>query len=209
MKRKLVKPPVGPAVVVGVACIFAGGCVGGPHARTGTAVGTLAGGALGAAAGSGSHKSLEGAAIGAVAGGLLGGAVGNAADRDEAAWDARQVAWDQQVRATAMTTDQVIQMTHAGLSEQVIANQIRSQGVIAPLSTSDLLVLKQNGVSDLVIAAWQQTPPVGNSPPPVETRPVIVRERWAPPPWEPCPWWYDPYCHPHYHSNRVGLHFRF
>ena len=187
------------------------GCVGGPAARSGAAVGGLTGGAIGAAAGSPGGQSLEGAAIGALAGSALGGAVGDAADRQWAAAEARQVAWEQEQRARAVTLDQVIQLTQSGIGDQVIANQIRSQGVIAPLSTADLVLLKQNGVSDAVITAWQQAPPANQLPvrvvQPAPAGAVVIRERWVQPTWGPGCYWYGP--RSRYRGSGASLHFRF
>lgn len=195
-------------VFAALTSLISAGCVSGPGARTGTAFGGLSGALVGAAAGANRGKSLEGAAIGALAGSALGGAIGNAADRDNDRWMANQVAYEQDIRARSVSMDQVIQMTQSGLGDQVITNQIRTQGVAAPLSTNDLVMLKQSGVSDNVISAWQEqsrVPPTAAAP-----RQVIVREHWVEPDFGPDFYYYEPYCHgPRYHGTRAGLHFRF
>ncbi len=190
--------------------LLTSGCVAGPFARTGTAVGGLTGGAIGAAAGASSGKSLEGAAVGALAGSVLGGAVGHAADRDAEQWEAQQAAWQQEQLAAAVTLDEVIQLTQSGVGDAVIANQIRAQGVTGPLSTSDLVFLKQNGVSDVVITAWQQTPVAGSVVlPAVRPAPqqIIVRERYVDPCFGP-DFYYGPRPRWH-HGQRAALHFSF
>ncbi len=174
-------------------------------------MGGLTGGAIGAAAGASKGKSLEGAAIGAVAGSVLGGALGDAADRDVEQMEAEQVAWQQEQLARAVTMDEVIQLTQSGVGEQVIANQVRAQGVIAPLSTNDLVFLKQQGVSDLVITAWQQTPVAGSELPVrarVPTRPVVVREHYIDPCYGPGCYYYGPRRHWR-HGHRAAFHFDF
>lgn len=195
-------------VFAALTSLVSAGCVSGPGARTGTAFGGLSGALVGAAAGANKGKSLEGAAIGALAGSALGGAIGNAADRDNDRWMANQVAYEQDIRARSVSMDQVIQMTQSGLGDQVITNQIRTQGVAAPLTTNDLVMLKQSGVSDNVISAWQQQSRV--QPATVPPRQVIVREHWVEPAFGPDCYYYGPHGNgPRHHGTRAGLHFRF
>ncbi len=190
-------------VFVALISLVSAGCISGPGARTGTAFGGLGGALVGAAAGAQKGKSLEGAAIGALAGSALGGAIGNSADRDTERWEADQVAYQQEVLARSVSMDQVIQMTQSGLGEQVISNQIRTQGVAAPLTTNDLVMLKQSGVSDNVISAWQQQSQI--QPAAIPPRQVIVREHWVEPAYGPDCYYYGPrHCAPH-----AGIHFRF
>lgn len=185
------------------------GCVTGPSARTGTAIGGLSGALLGAAAGMNSGRPLEGAAIGGLAGSVVGGALGNAVDKDREQFAVQQAAWEQQVQARAITLDQVINMSRSGLGDQVIANQIRTQGVVAPLGTSELILLKQNAVSDNVIAAWQeQAANPARVVVPVARPPVIIEEHWVEPVWHPGPVW----CHPRFVracGPTAGIHVRF
>ena len=192
--------------------LLVNGCVSGPYARQGTAGGALAGGAIGALAGAPSDRALEGAAIGAVSGGVLGGAIGEAADRDAAIADAEHAAWVQEVRSRAVTMDQVIQMTQTGVGDNLIVNQIQANGVTGPLTTSDIVMLKQNGVTDSVIAAWQHSPGPRQVAPATYVRPVIVHE---PPCYEPV---YGPGCYygppPPWHLRRpryrrAGFHVHF
>lgn len=156
----------------------------GPNTHAGTAFGGLTGAAIGAIAGADQGKSLEGAAIGATAGGLLGGAMGNAIDQDIAREDAARQASYIEAASHAATIDSVTQMTASGLSDQVIAEHVRANGVIQRLSAQDLIMLKQRGVSDSVINAMQQAPLVTATPTvrAIEPYPVIVREPYCPPP---------------------------
>jgi len=90
-------------------------------------------------------------------------------------------------------------MTQAGLSEDVIATHIRAHGVARPPSVNDLIVLRNQGVSDRVIQSLQQTPPPAAAayapagyvvaPPPRE---VVVEHYYGP--------WYR-YPPPHYHHH--------
>jgi hypothetical protein len=181
----------------------------GPNTRAGTAIGGLSGAALGAIAGANEGKSLEGAAIGATAGGLIGGALGNQVDRDIARDDAIRQADYEQAAARAVTVDSVSEMVASGLSDQVIAEHIRANGVLQPLTAQDLMVLKQRGVSDTVINAMQQSPMTVASPRVVPGRPypVYVEEPcYGPPPV----YFVRPRWHRHHHCPPgVSWHFSF
>lgn len=160
---------VGLVVVLPIA-----GCATGHYAQTGTVGGGLTGGAIGALAGAPGDRSLEGAAIGAVAGSVLGNVAGELADRDAANANAQNQACVQQARSRAVTTNQVIQMSQSGVGDQLIINQLQSDGVIGPLSTNDMIALKQSGVSDNVITAWQQTPVAGTIARVASVQPIVV-----------------------------------
>lgn len=129
-----------------------------------TREGTIGGAGLGAVAGAliGGKKNWEGGAlIGAGVGALTGRAMGSA--RDNA--DAQQVAIgssvaaqaNAQVRANAVTNYDLVQMTIAGLSDDLIISTIRSRGGRFDLSPNGLISLKQSGVSDRVVLAAQQS----------------------------------------------------
>ena len=98
----------------------------------------------------------------------------------------------------AVTPQDVIAMTQAGLSDDVIATHIRANGMAQPLQVNDLIQLRNMGVRDGVINAMQQTPPrVGGAvqpaavypgyaypayPPPVVVAPYPAYPMWGPPP---------------------------
>jgi len=79
-------------------------------------------------------------------------------------------------------------MTQSGLSEELIVNQIRANGIAYPPGTNDLIILKNNGVSDSVIREMQNISGangvpvqpiyhgVESVPVPVRTGPVIVAQ---------------------------------
>ena len=158
--------------VVGL-CVQVGCQTARPNTAAGGLFGAAAGSVLGAAIGAHEGKIGEGALIGGLAGGSLGGLMGNQADQADAR-DARLYqAQLQSQRDAAISMDQVVQLTRSGLSDDVIANQIQRQGILASPTNNDLILLKQNGVSDRVIAALQSAPIAGNQLP-VQT-PLVVQ----------------------------------
>lgn len=154
-----------------------------------TREGTVTGAGLGAITGAliGGKKNWEGGAlIGAGVGALTGRAIGNA--RDNA--DAQQVAVgssvaaqaNAQVAANSVTNYDLVQMTQAGLSDELIISTIRNRGGRFDLSPNGLIGLKQSGVSDRVVLSAQQfggtniATPINPAPVVrVESRPVVVR----------------------------------
>jgi hypothetical protein len=143
-----------------------------------TEKGTLAGGAIGAGAGTLVGAATGNPKTGAVVGGLLGagvgGIMGNQEDKKE-----RNEAHAQQVAATQAYVDaqpqrmnEVIDLARSGQSEQVMINHIRSNHMTFVLSSTDLNTLKANGVPDRVIAEMQAPPQQVV----VQPRPVIVRQ---------------------------------
>lgn len=177
-------------IALGVGCQTSG-----PNTHAGAAIGGLSGAAIGAIAGADEGKSLQGAAIGATAGGLLGGALGNQIDSDIARDDAIRQANYNEAAARAVSVETVNEMAANGLSDPVIIAQVRANGMLRPLTTQDLIELKQRGVSDAVINAMQQAPVVSATPriaaAPV---PVIVEEPWC----EPAPiYFFRPRRHHH------------
>jgi hypothetical protein len=103
----------------------------------------------------------------------------------------------------AVTMDDVIAMTAAGVDEQVIVTHVQNNGVIRPLQTADLIYLKEHGVSGRVITAMQAPPRqvVVQQPAP----PVIVEEHYYGRPWG----YYPHYHHHHHHRPRVGFGFSY
>ena len=132
---------------------------------TGAGVGALVGNAVG--------NTGAGAVIGAgVARAQRAHAVGSGLDeiqtRNRAEIEARL---GRQVPAGAVTMDDVVAMSKAGVSDDLIVNHIRGNGMAAPLAASDLIFLQQQGVSPSVVQAMQTVP-----------RPVVVHEVAGPPP---------------------------
>jgi hypothetical protein len=120
--------------------------------------GAVVGGGLGAFTGAviGGRKqrgegALIGAGVGALAGGLLGRSTDVADQRQAAAGVAVASQANAQVAAAAITNYDLVDMTRAGLSEDLIISTIRSRGGRFDMSPSALIALKQNGVSDRVV----------------------------------------------------------
>lgn len=101
-------------------------------------------------------------------------------------------------------------MQRSGLDDQVIINLLRQNSMATPLSTAELISLRQHGVSNQVIAAMQAASPqvaaptIVQSPPAVvATRPSVVHVYEAPPPVVIRS--YPAYrYHPHYHLHYGG-----
>ena len=181
-----------------------------------TAEGTVTGGALGAITGAivgGRSNRGEGALIGAGVGALTGNLLGRSKDRadaQQAAAGANFVAQaNQQAAAQAVTNYDLVNMTRAGVGDDLVISTMQSRGTRLALSPQELIALKQNGVSDRVLLAAQNMTggsgyspgplPVASAPPPPTT--VIVTP--APYPYYRYHGYYGPR-YPRYHSH---IHF--
>lgn len=174
---------VAPALVVT-------GCATLSNTEGGALGGAALGGVAGAIAGSAVGRPGAGAAIGAGLGGVSGGLIGNAIDRSEAR-QAQLASTTPAPRGPLGLTD-IAQMAQQHVSDEVIISQIRNTGsVFDNLSASDIVWLKQNGVSDSVIRAMQQTMarPIRRvyTPAPVYAVPVYEPVFVGPPPPPPPP----------------------
>ncbi|MCA9100663.1 MAG: hypothetical protein KDA63_05925, partial [Planctomycetales bacterium] len=98
----------------------------------------------------------------------------------------------------SVTLGDVINMSKAGVDDQLIANHIRANGYAGPLTSNDLITLQQQGVGTTVVEAIQQSPrPQVVAAVPAAPVPVVVEEFYYPPPiW-------GPVCYPprHYHHG--------
>jgi hypothetical protein len=129
-------------------------------ALAGGAVGTAAGAMIGAA----THHPLLGAVVGGLGGTATGALIGNDADKDEARKrEAAQAAAVAQAQAQQQRVGifDVIEMSRNGMDPTIIINQIRSTNSYFQLNLNDLNRLKENGVSDRVIAEMQRPAPPG------------------------------------------------
>lgn len=188
------------------------GCASPHRADQGALVGGLLGAGTGALIGSESGNAGAGAAIGAGLGAITGGVVGSELDEIEAQNRALiEAKMGRQIRVGAVTQEDVVTMTQAGVDEELIVNHIRAHGMTHCPGASDLVYLNQQGVSKRVVMAMQETPPVRQA----ETviverapRPVIVEEYYYGRPWYGPPIYHRPY--PHYHRPGVswGVTFR-
>lgn len=181
-----------------LATVLAAGCQSPYHADRGALFGGLLGAGTGAVVGNALGNTGAGAAIGAGVGALGGAAIGSGMDEIEARNRAMiEAKMGRQVAAGAVTIDEVIAMTRAGVDEELIVTHVRAHGVARPLGTNDLIYLQQQGVSTRVIKAMQEPPPVQQEPVVVERAPppVIVHEYDYGPPW-----WYRPHYGYYYHG---------
>ncbi|MCG2682639.1 MAG: glycine zipper domain-containing protein [Planctomycetales bacterium] len=180
------------------------GCNSPYHSDRGALFGGLLGAGTGAIVGNQLGNTGAGAAIGAGVGALGGAAVGNELDQIEArnrAMIAQQLG--RQVAPGAVAIDDVIAMTAAGVSEELIVNHVRANGMVAPLQTNDLIRLQQQGVSTRVVAAMQEPPRQTAAPVVVQQpgpTPVIVEHYDYGPYWGPR--YYRPYP---YRRHRPGM----
>ena len=182
-----------------IAALLSGGCA------SYTDQGALTGGALGlgtgALVGHAMGNTAAGALIGTGVGALGGAAVGSAMDESEARNRALiEQRLGHQVAPGAVSIQDVVAMTRAGIDETVIVTHIRSHGLAAPLQTADLIYLQQQGVSRGVVEAMQ-TQPVAT------VQPVAVPAYPPPVMVDGGPYYYDCYGRPYYYRPEpaVGL----
>jgi len=174
-------------LAVVVAATGGSGCSTMNNTERGAVGGGVVGTALGTAVGAATGRPLAGAAIGAAAGTATGALVGNDVDKQEQRnKDFAQAAAlaDAQAAQQRMGITDVIALAKAGHRDEIIINQIRTTRSTFLLSAADLDLLKNNGVSDRVIAEMQAaqprpggvvvqpTPVVYDSGPAVVVRPV-------------------------------------
>jgi len=191
--------------LLGLLLLVAAGCQSPYYADRGALFGGLLGAGTGAIVGSAVHNPGAGAAIGAGVGALTGAAVGSGMDEIEAKNRAAIAAqMGREIPPGAVTIDDVIAMSRAGVAEDLIINHIRANGMVRPPNTQDLIALQQQGVSTRVIAAMQEPPPVRREPVYVAEpapAPVIVEEYHYGPPW----YYRPPYYRYHYYHHRPGV----
>ena len=169
------------ASLLGVVMLSAG-CRSSSYANRGALFGGLTGAAAGAAIGDASGNAGPGAIIGSAVGLIAGSAIGEGIDDDMARSRAEVEAKMGRQMAGAVTPDDVIAMTHAGLSEDVIATHIRAHGVARTPEVNDLIYLRNQGVPDSVIKALQSTPSpqIAQASIPGGSQQVIVEHRYEP-----------------------------
>jgi outer membrane lipoprotein SlyB len=146
------------------------GCQNPDGTQNNTAGGALIGGVIGAIAGSaigGPHRGGEGALIGAAAGAVGGGLIGNSMDQEQNARLRAQAprTYEKVDQGQPLSVADVKALAKAGISEDVIINQIKNSHTVYHLSTADIIDLRDSGVSDGVINFMINTPTaVGGSP---------------------------------------------
>lgn len=169
----------------------------------------LGGGLLGAGAGAiigeaTGGNAASGALIGAGLGAIGGAVVGSEMDEAEARNRAMiEQTMGRQIAAGAISTNEVVSMSSAGVDDSLIINHIKAHGMISPLSSNDLIMLKQQGVSEPVIAAMQ-APPAVRTVSTTAVQPVVVEEHYYGAPYYVGP---GPYYGPHRYHHRPGPSF--
>lgn len=147
--------------------IVSAGC---QNAQTRAGEGTLIGGVIGAAAGGiighQSGHGVEGAVIGGVAGAVTGAIAGSQIEKPVAEQETAASQMQPVTTATPATTtnlvnpnqisiQQIIELTKEGIDENVIIDKIRLTNSKFNLSQDDIAYLRQEGVSEAVIAVMQ------------------------------------------------------
>ena len=140
----------------------------------GAGVGALAGNAVG-------HPvvgALVGAGVGAVSGAAIGGAIDQSEANNRALIESRM---GHAIQPGAVTVGDVINMSRAGVPENVIITHVQSHGVATPLQPNDLIMMQQTGVSPRVVQSMQvpvvpvaRPVMVGPAPPPVIAAPNVM-----------------------------------
>ena len=135
------------------------GCASPYHSEQGALFGGLTGAGVGALVGEVVGDPLAGAAVGAGVGSLTGAVVGDRLDQIEARNQAEISArLGRPASARAVSVQDVVAMSRAGIEEEIIVNHIRIKGISGPLQTADLIYLKDSGVVTPVIKALQDAP---------------------------------------------------
>jgi hypothetical protein len=147
--------------------------------------GALAGGAIGAgtgaAIGSATGHTGAGALIGAGVGALTGGLIGNGMDKAEKKQEDQIAAANAAVAARQMQLTDIATMVQQHVGDEIIINQIRATGSVFYLNSQQIIWLREQGVSEVVIAEMQAT--VNRVPVRVyRERPVVVYDAPPPPP---------------------------
>src|SRR3972149_2367247 len=143
-----------PFIVCVLVTVMCGGCHSPYRSDQGALFGGLLGAGTGAVVGNALGNTGAGAAVGAGVGALSGAAIGSELDEIDAknrAMIAQQLG--RQVSANPVTIPDIINMTRAGVDEELIANHVRTHGVASPLQKKNIIPLQQQGVSKRVIAA--------------------------------------------------------
>ena len=135
---------------------LASGCAGLGDASTSneTTSGALIGGVTGALIGEHNDDPLAGAIIGTTAGALLGNAIGQENDRIKT----DLAVAEQEYMENAVTLNQLLELTQAGVDDAVIISRIQANGPAQKLTTDDIILLSKSQVAPAVISTYQAPP---------------------------------------------------
>lgn len=187
MDGAILFPPASWRLALAAALLAAcAGCYSPYYADRGALFGGATGAGVGAIVGNAMGNTAAGALIGGGVGALTGAAVGQGMDDIEARNRAAIAAqMGRPVNPGAVTVDDVISMSRAGVNQDLIAGHVRANGVARPLTSQDLIVLQNSGVSVPVIQTMQTAPQAIAQQPiagPVVMQPVYPYPVYYPPP---------------------------
>ena len=145
-------------IVLVVVIGFAGCAENKTRIGEGAGIGGLLGAGAGAIIGHQSGHGVEGALIGGAIG-ATSGAVGAAGGAAVGSQIEKQPAYDPRVPepSTKVTLDRIVNWTKQGDSSDEIINRIKSSKASFALTADDLKYLREQGVSQRVIDAMQET----------------------------------------------------
>jgi len=129
------------------------GCNSMNNTESGALGGGVLGAGLGALVGAATGHAAAGAAIGAGAGAVTGGLIGNSEDRAEARQ--KKAVSDFAASHPPVAINDIVQMVQQHISDEIIIGQIRSSYSAYALTAADITYMKQQGVSDQIIAFMQ------------------------------------------------------
>ena len=139
----------------GALALCSQGCAGNKsRAVEGAVIGGILGAGVGGITGHQMHRGAEGAGIGAAAG-AIGGALIGAQIPNPQNQQGQQAAGQGAVNPNQMSLQQVADLARQGANEDVIIDKIRLSNSRYTLSQGDMDYLRQQGVSQKVIAAMQ------------------------------------------------------
>ncbi|MFO7904601.1 MAG: glycine zipper domain-containing protein [Planctomycetota bacterium] len=178
------------------------------YADKGAALGGVAGGLTGAALGDRSGRAAGGALVGSALGAATGAAVGNSMDAEV---ERREANAERRARVdNAVSISDVASMADSGVEDDVIINQIRTNGVQNNLTPGEIIDLHEKGVSKAVIDAMQQEARRSTaSGRPSASPPVIVEESYVVPPYYGPPPWHRYHYRRRFHRRRPGVSWGF
>ena len=146
-------------------------------------------GGRGNAVGSTGAGAAIGAGLGAITGAVVGGSLDEIDAKNRPMIEQRM---GRPIPTGAVTTEDVVALTRAGVDPEFIANHVRNNGLRCAFHANDLIYLQQQGVARRVIEVMQTPAPVVAAGPPVmlgqSPTPVIIKEHyygrpyWGPPP---------------------------
>ncbi len=178
--KKYCLPILSAVVALGVTVVPA---VGQTQSQKGAVMGGVAGAILGGIAGHQNDETPEGIAIGGVAGAIAGGLLGKAQDnqlnRQRYEFQQAQQVQQSYQASRAVSISDAIAMSRSGLSPNLIVSQIRSSGVQQEIGVQEVILLHENGVSELVIQEMQRAQIGLGAPSPVvvQRAPTVIYQQ--------------------------------